>query len=384
MDVRPLEIYIHIPFCVRKCNYCDFLSFACTEDTKEEYVNALLTELRERSAETTGYNVVSVFFGGGTPSLLKGSQIQRIMDCIRENMNLDEKAEITMEMNPGTVDFESLLAYRKAGCNRVSFGLQSCDAKELQFLGRIHDYSAFLNGYECARKVGFDNINVDIISGLPGQKKEIYAETLRKVLLLKPEHISAYSLIVEEGTPLYDMVEKGEVEPIEEEEDRALYELTEEMLSAEGYERYEISNYAKPNMECKHNIGYWNRTDYLGFGIGAASLMKGYRFQNGSDLSAYIAKPLDQREAKEQLSLQDQMAEFMFLGLRLIQGVSFENFKASFGYDMKEVYGDVMEKHIHEGLLFIHKEKEEERISLTKEGLNVCNYVLADFLEPSI
>ena len=377
---KELEIYIHIPFCVQKCKYCDFLSGPATSEIKQQYMEALCREIMEKSAEYEGYHITSVFIGGGTPSCVEPEWIEKLMRLVRENYDLSEEAEITMEMNPGTVDRASLEIYYHAGINRLSMGLQSARSEELAVLGRIHSYEQFLEAYFTARKIGFLNINVDIMSGLPGQNLEDYMESLSKVTELDPppEHVSAYSLIVEEGTLFYEAYERDELNLPDEETDRSMYEYTRTFLQQKGYERYEISNYAKKGFECRHNIGYWERKHYVGFGIGAASLVENVRFRNEDSLNRYIHNPCESVTDVEVLSVEEQMAEMMFLGLRMEKGVSFQRFQEVFGVGLMKVYGKVIEKHVQEGLLQIKK----DQVFLTLKGMDVSNYVMADFLEP--
>ncbi len=379
---KKLELYFHIPFCVKKCLYCDFLSAPCGEQTKDEYMEALLTELVGSAVHYQEYEIDTIFFGGGTPSVVEPFYIKRILDGVREHYDLRGDAEITIELNPGTVDREKLSIYKEAGVNRLSIGLQSASDEELKRLGRIHTWEAFLQTYHTARELGFDNINVDLMSALPGQTIESYQETLDKVLALspRPEHISAYSLILEEGTPFYEMHGKGQIEFPGEEVDRQMYHLTKVCLAEAGYGRYEISNYALPGYECRHNIGYWNRTDYIGFGIGAASLFENSRFRNTDDINEYIMAPMEGKRDIEELTTQDCMEEYMYLGLRMTEGVSVGGFQAKFGVSMQEVYGSVIDKNKNEGLLEICPIKTEERLQLTELGLDVSNYVMAQFL----
>lgn len=280
---RELELYIHIPFCAKKCAYCDFLSGPADEQTVADYVTALRKEIESYKESAKNYEVTTVFFGGGTPSLLSGEQMAELMNAIKDTFMLKEEAEITMEANPGTVTESNLSAYKEAGINRISFGLQSVKDEELRMLGRIHTFEEFLESYDMARKAGFHNINVDLISAIPGQTLTSWEETLRTVIELQPEHISAYSLIVEEGTTFAKLYgegcEKEELLP-DEDEERRIYERTEEMLKEAGYHRYEISNYAKDGYECRHNLGYWERKEYLGLGLGASSLLNETRFHN--------------------------------------------------------------------------------------------------------
>ena len=383
MNQKELEIYIHIPFCVKKCSYCDFLSAPATEQTRESYMAALFAEMEGDAGKYRDRRVVSVFIGGGTPSLLSGEQMGKLMDGIRRHFSLDPSAEITTEVNPGTVSEEKLRAFHKAGINRLSIGMQSAQAGELRALGRIHDFTGFLEAYEAAVRAGFTNINVDVMSGLPGQTLESLRDTLEKVLALRPmpQHISAYSLIVEEGTPFARMAERGELQLPDEDTERAMYEETMEVLAKYGFHRYEISNYAREGYECLHNVGYWIRRDYLGLGIGAASLIDHVRFQNGRNLTAYLENSLDCREEEQSLSIQEEMEETMFLGLRLIRGVSYEQFEKQYGRSLPEVYGPVIRQNVSDGLLCEYRDKSGEKfLALTDRGLDVSNYVMAQFL----
>lgn len=382
MNQKELELYIHIPFCVKKCSYCDFLSAPATEQTKEAYMAALFAEIGGRAKDYKERIVTSVFIGGGTPSLLSGDSIKQLMEHIREGFRLAPDAEITMEVNPGTVTTEKLAAFYGAGINRLSIGMQSAQEQELKILGRIHDFDGFCQVYREAVEAGFTNINVDVMSGLPGQTLASYKDTLEKVLRLEPmpQHISAYSLIVEEGTPFAAMADRGELPLPEEDTERAMYEETIEVLAGYGFHRYEISNYALDGYECRHNVGYWIRRDYLGFGIGAASLIGNVRFQNGRNLNAYMAHPLACREEQQSLTTQEQMEETMFLGLRLIRGVSYPEFARCYGQTLEEVYGEVISRNVADGLLTVREDETGRRLMLTGRGLDVSNYVMAQFL----
>lgn len=400
--LRPLQLYLHIPFCVRKCLYCDFLSGPSDEAARERYLHALEREIRKRGTEYGDYFVTSVFVGGGTPTVLSGEQLERIFQLLRKNFYIEPDAEITVEVNPGTVTEAALRCLRRQGVNRLSIGLQSASDEELKRLGRIHTWEQFVTTWQQARNVGFDNLNVDIMSNLPGQTPESYRETLEKVLSmpLPPEHISAYSLIVEEGTPFYEMQEAGRLPIPDEETDRLLYHETKRILAEHGYERYEISNYAKSGYACKHNCGYWRRREYLGLGLGAASLIGNERFQNSSDMEQYLAAPIDCVEESHVLSIEEQMEEFMFLGLRMTEGVSGERFEQCFGRTLSEVYGEVIRKNRKDGLLHVipscfpvSEEAESDsqglqpgqaetqgKVLLSERGLDVSNYVMAQFL----
>ena len=378
--MRELSLYVHIPFCVRKCLYCDFLSFSVAEKRERiiNYVNLLAKEIRMWGEACKDRTVVSIFFGGGTPSLLAGNEMELLMEQIRENFVVTKDAEITMEMNPGTVSRESLMAYRRAGINRISIGLQSARDEELKAIGRIHTYAEFQDCFAWARQAGFENINIDLMAALPGQDIASYRSTLEKAVAFSPEHISSYSLILEEGTFLYDRQDDYRF-PTEEEE-REMYDLTEEILQNAGYHRYEISNYAKDGYECRHNKVYWRRGDYLGLGLGASSLMDNRRWKNPSDPEEYRdyvegGKPLEELSVQT-LTVQEQMEEFMFLGLRLTTGISIREFAACFGTDIESVYGEVLERHYRQKTM----QKSGDRIWLTKRGMDVSNYVMADFL----
>lgn len=397
---KPLGIYVHIPFCIQKCLYCDFLSAPSDETTRESYVNALLAEIDAQAPLYKGFQVHTVFFGGGTPSLLMPEQTAAILERLYQRFSFlpEKEMEITLEANPGTLTEEKLRAWRKAGVNRLSIGLQSAHDEELKSLGRIHTRKEFLWGYEAARRAGFSNLNIDLMSALPGQSVESWMDTLESVVELKPEHISAYSLIIEEGTPFYDWYgpqdaasEKRQMEkrkPLpSEEEDRLMYERTGEYLAKGGYGRYEISNYALPGFACRHNLAYWERTDYAGFGLGAASLRENVRWSNTAELAEYLAHAgqtgEETRIKKEmtRLSIQDQMEEFMFLGLRKTEGVSASTFERLYGKPLEAVYEEPVERLIREGLL-LRYQKEDGSVffRLSDKGIDVSNYALAMFL----
>lgn len=390
-----LELYLHIPFCVRKCAYCDFLSGPSDKKMRQEYVDALCREIRLFGGRFQNNSVDTVFMGGGTPSILTSRQIEDIFQALRENFKTEENAEITIEANPGTVSTEKLESWKCAGINRVSIGLQSADDDELKMLGRIHDYSQFLDTWEKIRKAGFENVNIDLISAIPGQTLESWRKTLCTVAELNPEHLSAYSLIIEEGTPFYehygqedDSAQKKERQPDlagyfpplpDEDTERLIYEETEEILRKYGYRRYEISNYAKEGFECRHNIGYWRRTQYLGLGLGAASFLQKQRFHNTENYHEYIESVRQGsliREDLEILSLKDEMAEFMFLGLRLTEGVRRSAFNKSFGKTMEEVYGLELQKLLQQRLI----EADGDFVRLTKRGIDISNYVFGHFI----
>lgn len=493
---KKLELYIHIPFCMKKCLYCDFLSFPSDLQTQAEYMDQLRSEILSSGPWYADYEVSTIFIGGGTPSALEPEQITLLMQAVHRAFQVAADAEITIEANPGTRLAGKLPAYRAAGINRISLGLQSANNEELKLLGRIHRFEDFLMAFQQARMAGFTNINVDLMSAVPGQTVDSWKNTLKKIIMLKPEHISAYSLIIEEGTPfgehygceeerkqrekqerreamlcreadcgvkmdhaaeadrvvetdhaaeadcgvetdhavesdrvvegnhraesdrvaegnhgaesghvVEERIEAGSQGPIigdfwhgrdskkpdplyqwpplvDEEEERRMYHLTKTLLAEAGYQRYEISNYAKPGQECRHNIGYWTGVEYLGFGLGASSYVNGCRFSNVEDMKTYqnLDFSLDGLELLHgdihTQSRKEQMEEFMFLGLRMTEGVSDAAFTQTFGVHMDSVYGGVIEKMVKHGLLV----QDERNLALTDWGMDVSNYVMSEFL----
>ncbi|MBP3620124.1 MAG: oxygen-independent coproporphyrinogen III oxidase [Lachnospiraceae bacterium] len=392
-----VSLYVHIPFCALKCKYCDFLSFdGESYGTMLRYVDSLCQEIKLYAPLASDYIVRSVFIGGGTPSLLDEGLITNIMAFIRKTFTLEKDAEISIEANPGTLRHQKLNGYKAAGINRLSIGLQSADDEMLRKLGRMHNYDQFVATFKAARRAGFNNINIDIMSGLPGQTIHSYVDTLSRVLEFGPEHISAYSLSIEEGTPFAkdpEILESLPPDMI----DRRMYEITKKLLAAHGYDRYEVSNYARPGYECRHNMVYWTGGEYIGFGIGASSYFQGKRFNNISDILQYIqlmeetsdkfaeADNLEilynesvrkLRENVTPIYIDSRMEEFMFLGLRMMCGISRIDFEERFKKDIYEVYGPVLNKYIDQGLLATY----EDRIYLTDKGIDVSNVVLADFI----
>ncbi len=428
--MRELEIYIHIPFCVKKCAYCDFLSAPASREERDLYTQTLTEEIQSglpvgafsAAEQREDYLVTSVFFGGGTPSLLPAEQIAEIMRALRAQFRFagDDVLEVTLECNPGARtgsgpeapgrERQKFRAYRACGINRLSFGLQSADNAELAMLGRIHTWEVFLQSYELAREAGFSNINIDLMSALPEQTAASWEETLRKVLALKPEHLSAYSLMIEEGTPFYEKYHEDDLrrargeQPFvlpSEEEERRMYVLTEDLLKEAGLFRYEISNYARPGYACRHNVGYWRGTEYMGFGLGSSSFLRvpqengarpvSVRFKNPPELAEYerMTESLSGASVKsgredfrredaeyEVLTVEDEMSEFMILGLRMTSGVSEREFEQRFGRPLDVVYGEVLERFVSFGLL----QREQGRIFLTPRGMDVSNTVMAEFL----
>ncbi len=402
--MRELSLYLHIPFCARKCRYCDFLSWPAAEREQREYLELLLLEIEKQSFFYKDYDVASVFVGGGTPSLLAADAINILFEKLNHDFAIKKDCEITVEANPDSLTTEKLTAFSRAGVNRLSIGLQSTDDEELRRIGRLHDYQTFCRAYENARQTGFRNINIDLMASLPGQTFDSYRKTLERVLQLRPEHISAYSLMLEEGTWLYE--HRKELLFPTEEEDRAFYELTGKMLAEYNYNRYEISNYALDGYACRHNQVYWTRGDYAGFGLGAASMVDNVRWSNPRSIPEYrdallrpysastdfepaertgaglAAAKTDLTAARarlsgnvQYLSVQEQMEEFMFLGLRLTKGVSKQDFREIFGLPIEEVYGKAIEALRRDGLLLA-----DDFVRLTPFGTDISNYVMEKFL----
>lgn len=386
--MKEMELYIHVPFCIKKCAYCDFLSAPAGEEERQRYVETMIKEIQGYRKKYQEYCVTTIFVGGGTPSVLSGEQIKEVFNALRASFVIDTQAEITIEVNPGTVTEEKVEAWMQAGVNRISIGLQSVNDEELQMLGRMHTYKDFLNTYHLLRDKGFNNLNIDLISAIPGQTLESWKKTLSTVAELEPEHISAYSLIVEEGTPFYSIYGEGGadgnlesmVQPLPDEEtERFIYEETETILQKYGYDRYEISNYAKPGYACRHNEGYWRRVNYLGVGLGASSLIENQRFRNFSTYDTYMDAIQNQKlfhEEVKSLSVTDEMEEFMFLGLRMMSGISREEFQKKFGKKIETVYEKQIQQLKKDGLI----EFVENRIRLTKRGIDISNYVFEQFL----
>ena len=383
-DNKVLEnrgVYIHVPFCVKKCAYCDFLSFPANQTVYKQYVEALIREIQffDRKMDT----ISSIFIGGGTPSVLEETLIFNIMETLYHQFFIREDAEITIECNPGTIDKNKVRVYKEANINRISFGLQSASDELLAKIGRIHTYNDFLSSYNCAREAGFCNINIDMMSALPGQTLDMYIQDIQKIIKLKPEHISAYSLILEENTPLYKNIAAYPSLP-DEETERLMYYDTKKILLENQYNRYEISNYAKEGYACRHNKLYWERGDYIGFGLGAASLIEGVRYKNTENMEEYIKKAGKESVvcSQEQLTKKDCMSEFMFLGLRESRGICANDFKAQFGVSIHEIFGRVLQKHIDQKLMVSYSVDGGSQIwyALTDYGVDVSNYVFSEYL----
>ena len=370
--MRDISLYIHIPFCKSKCAYCDFLSFAEGDALFALYTDALTDEIQKKAPAYADDRIATIFMGGGTPTILPAHMLGRIWETVRNCFSIDRDAEITMEANPESTNAEKLTLCRSYGVNRISFGLQSLDDRLLKRIGRAHNRETFLTAYQIAREAGFQNISLDLMYGLPGQNLMDFQSTLAEAVSLSPQHLSCYNLILEEGTPLAKdehLALPGESQEL------AMYALAQEFLAQHGYRPYEISNYALPGYESRHNLAYWTDKPYLGLGLGAHSYLDGQRFHQTEDLKAYLAGGF---EAKDIITLtpMDHMSEFMFLGLRKRSGVSFSEFSAAFGQDMQQIFPAAIQKHVSGGLLAM----DESGIRLTDRGVNLSNQVFLDFL----
>lgn len=392
---KRLSLYIHIPFCVQKCRYCDFYSAAATAQEKLQYTELLCREIRSWGRMfREQYSVYTIFMGGGTPTCLPPDCLEKIGEEVRESFDCDARTEFTTEANPGTVTPEHLAVWQQMGINRVSLGLQSAQNRELQMLGRIHSYEEFLDTYQMIRQSGMDQINIDVMAAIPEQTLESYQDTLEKIVSLNPEHISSYSLIVEPETVFWDWEKNGTLKRVDEDTDRQMYEWTGKYLQQMGYHRYEISNYCRSGMECKHNCVYWTGGEYLGLGVNASSYLNGYRFrvpvsqksyrsyvdricQLAGNESADLQNAIQGMDELEIIDQKEQMEEFMFLGLRMMAGVSEEEFFRRFGSSMMDVYGDVIKKYQKMDLIC---RKDTGQVTLTEKGIDVSNSILADFL----
>ena len=377
MKNKKLGIYIHIPFCARKCNYCDFLSAPETRETKERYLSLLDREMRLYKEIVSAREADTLFIGGGTPSFLETDLTDKLLCSVKKWIPSENLKEFTIECNPNSVTEEKLNLYKAAGVTRISLGMQSACDEELKKLGRLHSVKEFEKTYELVRKHGFERVNIDVMAAIPGQTIESYKHTLEYVVGLSPEHISSYSLIIEEGTPFYEKYRENP--PVDEDTDRQMYDLTKEILGRHGYHRYEISNYAKEGQECIHNLKYWQGGDYLGLGLGAASCMEHERWSNVRGLTDYedrICRGQKPVEQTEELGEEEQKAEFMFLGLRCMEGVSAERFEKKFHQSVEERYGKVLHKYENMGLMRLVNGNWQ----LTEQGIDVSNHIFADFL----
>lgn len=374
-----LGLYIHVPFCAQKCYYCDFNSYKINSNQKKEYLINIEREMKFYEGEFKDKCFDTVFFGGGTPSILTVDELKELVNNINENFNIKKDAEITIECNPGTINREKLEAMKKMGINRLSIGLQATQNYHLKSIGRIHTYEEFEKNYYDALDIGFKNINIDLMYALPNQKTQEWKDTLDKIIKLNPSHISAYSLILEEGTKLYDMYQNKEFELLDEDTDINMYNYTIDTLKRHGYNQYEISNYSKEDLECKHNIIYWKCDNYLGLGPGASGFIGDTRYSNIEDICEYnkcIMQNIRPVSEEIELTKKDKIEEFIFMGLRMNEGINVDIFKERFDTDFYDIYQEVMDNLIKRELVRI----DGKNISLTQKGREISNSVFIEFL----
>ena len=372
-EMKEIGVYIHIPFCKRKCLYCDFVSFANKQELQKDYIQALKKEIQ--NWKNDAYKIKTIYIGGGTPSYIDSNYISEIINLV------GNAPSITIELNPGTVTKEKLLVYKNAGINRLSIGLQSTNDNLLKQIGRIHNYNQFLETYNLARELGFNNINVDLMTGLPNQSIKDIKQSLEDICRLNPEHISVYSLIVEESTPIQKLIDNGELELPDEETERQMYWYVKDYLELNGYKHYEISNFAKPGFESEHNLDCWNQKEYIGFGAGAYSYLNKKRFGNISNLEKYIQncnsnnfeKNVILEEAQDK---NQQMNEYMILGLRKIDGISIQKFEEKFNENPILLFRKELQKLYEDKLLTI----DGDIIKLSNKGLDLANIVWEEFV----
>ncbi len=376
---NPLSLYIHIPFCKSKCRYCDFNSYQNMENYIPAYFNALKYEIERSSEKLKSRQIKTIFFGGGTPSLVGSGYIKEIMDCIRKPCEIDRGAEISIECNPGTVSKEKFADYKAAGVNRLSIGLQCWQGSLLKMLGRIHDSGEYVTSLQNARKAGFANINTDLIFGIPGQTMDDWKESLGKMLEFELPHLSCYSLSIEENTKFGEMYKNGELQKTDDGLDRRMYHYAVKMLKSSGYSHYEISNFAKPGHECAHNIVYWECREYLGFGAGAHSYFNGQRFNNVTGIGDYIGKLSRHESSAEnysEITEKVQISEYMFMGLRMTKGIKAKEFREKFGLNIYDIYGSQITSLARKGLLI----NDKRVVKLSRKGMDLANLVFMEFI----
>ena len=374
--MNEISLYVHIPFCKQKCLYCDFPSYAGKEKLMNEYITALNKEILQKAK---GYSINSIFIGGGTPSYLNNSNLQSLLSTLNK-LNLKEDLEFTVECNPGTLNKNNLEIMKKNNVNRISMGLQSTKNSILKEIGRIHTYEDFKNNYLLARKLGFNNINIDLMFGLPNQTLEDWKNSLEEIIKLEPDHISAYSLIIEEGTCFYNLYEQDKLNLPDEEKERMMSLIAKEILVKHNYHQYEISNFAKKDKECFHNKVYWKCNEYLGLGVSASSFIDRKRIKNIDNIEKYIQRINKNEDIVEEVhvnDIKDDMEEFVFMGLRMVEGISIDEFKKKFNKDIYEVYGEVIQKNIKRELLICNS----ENLYLSSKGVEISNYVMSDFIQ---
>lgn len=375
VEKQKLGLYIHIPFCLKKCNYCDFLSFSgCDFKEQTRYIKAVEEELKAYNLKESDYQVDTIFIGGGTPSLLSEDLTEMLLKCVHHYLFIDENAEISIECNPKTLTDNKLNLYHRLGINRLSIGCQSLDDSILKFMGRVHNRNDFFETFQKARSYGFNNINVDLIFGVPGQTSQKFHQDVEEILTLQPEHLSFYSLQIEEGTPFYEKYERGEFNQVSDEEDRRMYHETVEQLDKNGYIHYEISNAAKKGYKCRHNLKYWSMADYLGVGLGAHSYIQGVRFNNTKNMQDYLNG--NYVEASHKNTRKDSLSDYLFTGLRKIEGIDLSEFEKKFGQPIESLYGEMIHMFQEKGLLELSK----THLRFTKNGLDLSNTVLRELI----
>ena len=375
--MKEIGIYIHIPFCIKKCEYCDFISYCNKKEYVPQYINALKKEIKNNINKE--YKITTIYIGGGTPSSIEENYIADIIETIKLNMNDEdlkdfENIEVTIEVNPGTVNKEKLQVYKKIGINRLSIGLQETHNELLKSIGRIHTYEEFIKTYKLARKIGFNNINVDLMIALPNQTIQDIKENLEKIIKLNPEHISVYSLILEEGTPFYNKYNENKIKLPDEELERNMYWYVKNTLENNGYMHYEISNFSKKGFESKHNMNCWNQEEYLGFGVAAHSYNNKIRYSNTNSIEEYIKG--SNKIIHEEQTLEDMQKEYMLLGLRKIEGINIQKFKNKFAQNPIFIFKEQLNKLVYEELIIV----DGNEIKLTNKGLDLANIVWEEFV----
>lgn len=377
--MKSVSIYIHIPFCKSKCFYCDFLSYPNMDKFYKQYLDALILEIKNTALLFKDYQIETIFIGGGTPTILPSFYIQEIMKILDSYYNLSKCNEITIEANPRTVDYNKLLELKELKINRISFGLQAWQNRLLKKLGRIYSRNEFIDNLNLSRQAGFDNINVDLMFSLPTQSIEEWEETLNKIVELKPEHISTYGLIIEDNTVFGKLYAENKLQIPDEVTDRQMYYRAKQILKHNGYIHYEISNFAQSGFESKHNLAYWQQKEYISFGLGVHSYINKMRFHNTYNFDKYIECSKNKKDITEDIEtndILDEYAEFMFLGLRLIKGISKAEFKLKFNKDIEQIYKNQLDECKNYGLL----EEDDNNIYLTNKGIDVSNIVFEKFL----
>ena len=377
--MKSLSFYIHIPFCIKKCNYCDFVSYSNYESLFDLYINSLIYEIIKSKTYYLNYEIKSIFFGGGTPSIINSEYIRKILNTIFNNFTISNDIEITIEINPKTIDLKKLKVYKEININRLSFGVQAWQNNILSYLGRVHNIEDFVKNFYQAREIGFNNISVDIMFSLPNQTLQQWEETLKNIIDLNLEHISIYSLIIEKGTYFYKLYNEGLLNCCNEDLDREMYYLAKSMLEYNSYIHYEISNFAKDGFECYHNKVYWNCNEYIGYGLGAHSYFKNQRYHNTYDINKYLSLKNNFniiKEDLENLSIEDMYAEYIFMGLRMMRGISKKEFFKKFNKNIYDIYKKEIEYLKSFDLIY----ENNDSIILTNKGIDISNVVFEKFI----